>query len=134
MTTSLQKTLAQQWFSEAYNEGKVELARTLFSPEAVFNGKQEGPAGPTTRSQGFRNVFPDIHAEISQMIEEDNLLFIRWRAVGTQQATFNGIPATGKQISTVIFVVWRFENGQVVEDWTTYDRLAILEQLGRGLL
>ena len=127
---SSRKQLAARWFEEAYTRGQTELADHLFAPQARFNGQAEGPAGPKGRVRAYRLAFPDIRANIQTMLEDKDFVFIRWIAEGTHKGPFNGIPATGKVMKTMIFVQWKFEGEQVVEDWTVFDRLSALEQLG----
>jgi steroid delta-isomerase-like uncharacterized protein len=128
------KALVRQWFEQAYNFGRTELADQLFAPNAKFNGQTEGPDGPKRRVAAYRIAFPDITAQIETILEEGDQVFIRWIATGTHQGNFNGIPATGKRVQTMICVEWRFQKQLqeqvVLEDWTVFDRLATLEQLG----
>ncbi len=127
---SSRKLLAQRWFDEAYNHGQTSLADQLFAPEARFNGQKEGAEGPKRRVQSYRTAFPDICANIQTILEEGDQVFIRWIAEGTHQGQFNGIPATGQKVNIIVCVLWRFEGQQVIEDWTVFDRLSILEQMG----
>ncbi len=71
-----------------------------------------------------------MRAVIETILEDGDRIFIRWTAQGTHQGVFNGIPATGKTVKTMICVEWTFQHDQVIEDWTLIDRLGTLEQLG----
>ena len=51
-----------------------------------------------------------------------------WR--GTQQAEWNGIPATGKEVTLSSSTIYRIANGKIQECWWFYDVLSVLQQLG----
>jgi predicted ester cyclase len=41
-----------------------------------------------------------------------------------------GVPATGKDVKITGISIDRFENGKVVEAWSNWDSLGMLQQLG----
>jgi predicted ester cyclase len=41
-----------------------------------------------------------------------------------------GIAPTGKQVAVAGLTISRVENGRVVEEWTNWDTLGMLQQLG----
>jgi predicted ester cyclase len=41
-----------------------------------------------------------------------------------------GIPATGKQIAIAAVAIDRLAGGKIVEEWTVFDSLGMLQQLG----
>ena len=51
-------------------------------------------------------------------------------ARGTHLGSWLGIPATGKFISIQMFVVHRFADGVIAEDWVLVDSLGVFQQLG----
>ncbi len=41
-----------------------------------------------------------------------------------------GIPATGKQVTFSGITINRVAGGKVMEDWTNFDQMGIMQQLG----
>jgi hypothetical protein len=55
-----------------------------------------------------------------------------WRitVTGTHKGDFQGAPASGKFVKFDAHYSFRFENGKIVERWSTLDRLSVLIQIG----
>lgn len=75
-------------------------------------------------------TFPDYHEEIEWLVGEGDYVAWRSRGTGTQSGPLGPFPATNKRMDVVIIGMHRFENGRVVETWTSWDNLAVLTQLG----
>jgi predicted ester cyclase len=54
----------------------------------------------------------------------------RYSGKGTHSGTFLGVAPTGRSVSYSGIIIWRFVEGKVVEEWTSWDALSILQQLG----
>lgn len=54
----------------------------------------------------------------------------RWTARGTHKGALMGIPPTGKQVTVTGITINRIANGKFAEDWSNYDLLGMLQQLG----
>jgi steroid delta-isomerase-like uncharacterized protein len=84
--------------------------------------------------KGFYNAlwggFPDLTINIDELVGEGDRVVWRITASGTHNGTFQGVPATGKAVKFGAQYTFRFENGKIVERWSTLDRLALLMQLG----
>lgn len=123
------KELAHRWFEGAYNEGRVELADRTFASIFRLNGQVVGPDGPRRNVLGHRTAFPDVRAVVEGQVAEHDMVVTRWTATGTHLGRFLGLKPTGRTARVPTAVIWRIEDGWVVEDWTYFDRLAILDQL-----
>jgi len=75
-------------------------------------------------------TFPDYREEIEWLVGEGDYVAWRSRGTGTQSGPMGPFPATNKRMDVVIIGMHRFENGRVVETWTSWDNLAVLMQLG----
>jgi predicted ester cyclase len=75
-------------------------------------------------------TFPDYREDIEMLVGEG--AFVAWRSIGqgTQSGPMGPFPATGRRMTVVIIGMHRFENGKVVETWTSWDNVAALTQLG----
>lgn len=78
----------------------------------------------------YRSAFPDMHITIEDQIAEGDKVVSRWTARGTHQGELMGIPPTGKQATVTGINIERFANGKFVEEWSNFDALGLLQQLG----
>jgi predicted ester cyclase len=127
--TESNKSLAQDWLNEAYNNGRPEIAQTMFAADFRWNGQVVGPAGPMQNVRLYRAAFPDIRAVIDDQVAEGDKVVTRWSATGTHKGEFLGMAPTGRVATVSVMMIWRVAEGQVAEDWTIFDRLAVVEQL-----
>ena len=74
--------------------------------------------------------FPDLTIDIEELVAEGDKVVWRIKAAGTHDGPFLGVPATGKSVAFGAHYSFRFENGRIVERWSTLDRLGLLVQIG----
>lgn len=91
---------------------------------------QQGPGGVKDFVTGYLAAFPDGSITIEEQLADGDLVATRWTGRGTQQGELMGIPPTGKQVTISGITISRVENGKVVEEWSNWDTLGMLQQLG----
>jgi steroid delta-isomerase-like uncharacterized protein len=91
---------------------------------------QQGPEGIKEFITGYLAAFPDGRITIDDQFAAGDLVATRWMGRGTQTGELMGIPPTGKQVTIAGITISRVENGKVVEEWTNWDMLGMLQQLG----
>jgi steroid delta-isomerase-like uncharacterized protein len=74
--------------------------------------------------------FPDLKIAIDDLVGEGEKVAWRITASGTHDGPFQGVPAIGKRVTFGAHYTFRFEDGKIVERWSTLDRLALLIQIG----
>ena len=74
--------------------------------------------------------FPDLTINIDDLIGDGDKVVWRITASGTHNGPFQGVPATRKSVKFGAHYTFRFENGKIVERWSTIDRLTLLVQIG----
>ena len=133
MSTEQNIGTAKKIFEEMWNGRNFENLNEHFAssfkghdPQAAVNSPDELKA----MMQGYQSAFPDLKFTIDDVFGDGDKVLLRWTGVGTHQSEMNGIPPTGKQATVKGNSVMRFENGQVVEDWTVWDALGMFQQLG----
>ena len=89
-----------------------------------------GPAGAKTQIQQYIDGFSDGRITVDDQIAEGDKVASRWTARGTQTGEVAGIAPTGKGVTVSGLTISRLESGMVVEEWTTWDTLGMLVQLG----
>ncbi len=132
-TTAENEEVARRFFEELHTEGDLEVAEEIVAADAVFHtpdGDLEGPEGIAALVTLLRTAFPDATFPIEDMVAEDDKVVVRWSMQGTHDGEFQGIAATGTEVTWGGTAILRLEEGKIVEDWVVYDRLSLLQQLG----
>ena len=129
------KEIARRVLEELFSGGRLEIADELLAPEAIGHDPAlpeptRGPEGLKAAVTGYRTGFPDLTITIEAQIAEGDSVCTRWTAVGTNTGEFWGIAPTGKQATVTGTTVDRIAGGKIVESWTNWDALGLMQQLG----
>ena len=128
------KALAQRWFTEVMNEGKLEVIDEICSQDFVDHDPLPGTSPDFAGLKDFvtqvRSAFPDIETTAEDILVEGDRLAVRSTIRGTHKVDFMGIPASGKKVEVSNYDFVRFENDQAAEHWGTIDSAALMEQIG----
>jgi steroid delta-isomerase-like uncharacterized protein len=133
MTTN---AAAQRFFDEVWNEGRLEVVDELFAPEYVGHpsGPEQtvrGPEGVKAYVASLRAGVPDLTVTIEDQVADGAKVATRWTAHGTHSGELLGIQPTGLPATVTGITVQRIgDAGQIVEGWTNWDMLGMLQQLG----
>lgn len=122
-------------FVEFINTANEMLAEELVDANAIFHAPVSpdpfiGPHGYMEILGMMRSGFPDIQWTLEEMVAENDTVAARFIMCGTHQATFFGVPASGKKIRVQAVNFYRFSNGKIIEERGQPDLLALLQQIG----
>lgn len=129
-------TVVRQWVDEAWNHGKLEVAKQVFAPNCVEYGITDGLAEITgieaqkSKIRALRTAFPDLHLTIEDTISEGEKVMVRWIAGGTHKGEWMGLAPTGKYVTWGGVSVFRFVDGKIQELWRAEDIFGQWQQLG----
>ena len=129
------KAVARRLLEEVFNAGNLDLVDELVAPEFVNHDAAlpepiVGIEGTKASISGYREAFPDLHIKIEEQIAEGEYVSTRWSARGTHEGDLIGIAPTGKQATVTGITIDRVADGRLVESWTNWDTLGMLQQLG----
>ena len=126
------KALAKRAFDELLSKGKFELAEKLYAKDFVNHGihRNIGFDEDQAALKGWHQAFPDLAIVPEKLIAEGDLVTVYWIARGTNTGTGNGLPATGKKAEQAGITIWRIANGKIKEEWSAFDQLSLMQQLG----
>ena len=129
------KKASRRIIEEIFGGGNYDLADELLDARSVghdsaFPEPVSGPDGLKGAARGYRDAFPDLELQIEELIGEGEIVALRWTARGTHKGELFGIAPTGKQATVTGMTIDRYEGGKVVESWTNWDTLGLLQQLG----
>ena len=127
------KTISRRFFDEILSRGNFELVDELFTADYDAHtpiGVFEGLKGAKQFASGLREAFPDLDVEVKEQVAEGDKVATLWRARGTHQGNFGGIPATGKSMEINGITMFRVADGKVLESWGFTDMMSMMKQLG----
>jgi steroid delta-isomerase-like uncharacterized protein len=123
---------------EGFNEGKLELADQLISPQAINHDPAEparmrGLRGPEVLKRTvtmYRAAFPDVQITVDDVIAADDKVVLRWHSEGTHRGELEGLAPTGVRGSVTGISIDQWKDGKIVESWSEWDNLGLARQLG----
>jgi steroid delta-isomerase-like uncharacterized protein len=133
--TEANKIVSQRVVEEIFNQGRYEVIGELVADDYVgYDPAQpeltNGPDGARRQAEGYRAAFPDLRLTIEDQIAEADKVVTRWNGRGTHEGELFGLAATGKQTTVTGITIDRIADGRIVESWTNWDTLGLLQQLG----
>jgi SnoaL-like polyketide cyclase len=89
-----------------------------------------GPQGDKDNVNQFRSAFEGAQITVKEQIGEGDLVATRWEGRGRHTGEIMGIAPTGKDTVVSGLTLSRIANGKIVEEWTNWDTLGMLQQIG----
>ena len=77
----------------------------------------------------FMTTFPDTRWDMDIMISKGDYVVVRYSGSGTHTGEGMGTP-TGKKWEITANIIYRLAGGKLVEDWSEWDKLVLMQQLG----
>src|SRR5919202_674988 len=129
------EALVRRLIEEGFNEGNLDVADELISPEMVEHqnfgpNHAAGAEGVKAVISSLRRAFSDFHLAIDDLAVDGDTVWLRMTGTGTNDGSFMGHAPTGRAMRTDVFDALRVENDRIVEHWRVPDRLGTLLQLG----
>ena len=131
-TAEQRKAVARRVFDEIFNQGKFDAANEIYAKDFVNHGvsRDIGLKEDQDAARGWRSAFPDLHTKVDKMLVDGEFVTVLWSGGGTNTGEGNGLPATGKKLTGRGITIWRISGGKIREEWSEFDQLRILQQLG----
>jgi steroid delta-isomerase-like uncharacterized protein len=125
--------IARGVMEELFSKGKLDFVDQNFDPS--FKGHETllgryGRDDIKKHVQMYRSAFPDLNVTIDDIVAAGDKVLLRWTCKGSHKGTFVGKPATGKSITADGLTVMIFRSGKIVEEWTHWGALKVLQELG----
>jgi len=122
-------------FRDVLNQGNLDAIAEIYWPEYVLHapvgtGDTVGYAGLRQRVKEFRTGFPDIHFAVESIILEGDDAAVRWTLRGTHTGNFVGVAPSGHAVLVPGILMVRFAAARIIEGWSGFDALDLMQQLG----
>lgn len=120
---------------EAIWDGDLEIVDELVAADFLNHNPlvpdaPPGPAGFKQNVSALRTAFPDIEFATEDVVAEGDKVVFRAVGHGTHEGELMGVEPTGREIELTGIVIFRIDEGQVVERWAQFDTIGMLRQLG----
>jgi predicted ester cyclase len=78
----------------------------------------------------YRSAFEGAQITVKEQIAEGDLVATRWEGRGRHTREIMGIAPSGKDVVVSGLTLSRLANEKIVEEWTNWDTLGMLQQIG----
>ena len=134
MSIEQNKALVRRFFEEGLSTGNMAVLEAMLDANFTLHGAPPmlppGREGFKLLIGMFRSAFPDYKDTVEDLFAEGDKVVVRWTFRGTHTGEFQGVPPTQKQVTTTGISIFRVVGGKITDDWTTVDRLGLLQQIG----
>ena len=119
---------------ERMGQGRFDLEPQIYGPGFVAHGFGRDFTLDEDRASGqaLRAAFPDLQVGVDRIIAEGDLVAVHWSSTGTNSVALGQFPGNGRRVALDGMSFFRFADGRIVEEWSTYDTMAMMRQLGAG--
>ena len=126
------KAVARSFFEQVLDQGHLEKYAESHAPNFVAHGRTADGTleEDMAAAREERKAVPDLHIKVNEIMAERDLVLVYWTASGTNTHEGMGLPATGKSFSEPGMTLFRFKAGKMVEEWSVWNMLSVMQQLG----
>jgi predicted ester cyclase len=118
-----------QYVEEVWHLGNAPVFEDIFQTDYEHN-KHASRDAHQAFIAAYRGAFPDVHFTIEDHFVAGDRTVMRWTGRGTHSGELNGLVPTGKEVTITGILISRYADGKVVEQWSEFDELGLLKQLG----
>ena len=135
MSAENNKALVRRFYDEAWNKHNPAVVDEIYAADWVDTSPPI-PGIPQTRDGlkqfmgEYLRAYPDARITIEDQLVEGDRVVTRWTGRGTQTGELMDLAPTGKKVAVAGVQIDRLTGGKIVESWTLFDQLGMLQQLG----
>src|ERR687890_152088 len=121
------EALIRAYIDEVFNGHRVDGLEKYWDDDLTSHwlGMETIHGLPTWRvaMEGFFAAFPDAAYTLDDMFFAGDRGVWRGHWQATQQGEWQGIAASGRNVTWTVIIIGRFASGKLIEDWVELDRL-----------
>lgn len=119
-------------YDEILSKGRIAENEHIYHRDFIVRGitRDATRAEDRAAAEGWRKMAPDLKMTVLQVVVDCDSAAVHWEGTGTNTGEGNGFPATGRSMRVRGMTFSRLVNGQIVEEWTSFDQYSLLQQLG----
>lgn len=123
-TVTDNREVARTAIEQVCARGDMDLAPSCYAEDfADYFARSEyhGLEGVRKSTELYRALVDDLKFEVVDQVQEDDRVASRWNLTGSNR---------GRQVRLWGITLSRLRDGRIVEDWTGFDSLELVRQLG----
>jgi steroid delta-isomerase-like uncharacterized protein len=126
--------MVRRSYEQGLNRGDLNTVTEDFAPDYLHHFPLSPE--PLTLSafeemfNSFLSAFPGMTVTIADIFGVGDRVAARHIFRGTHQGELMGIPPTGKEVTFTGNDIYRFANGKIAEEWSMFDALGLMQQIG----
>lgn len=143
MSLEANKALVRRLYEELWGGGNVAVIDECVARDYVNHQRTVDPHVDAPMSavdicgaelfkrlvQAWRTGFPDVTTTVEDQIAEGDKVVTRWVSRGTHTGMWNRLPPSRHPIVVEGISIDRIADGRIVESWTNWDLVGLLEQI-----
>ncbi|MFD4023196.1 ester cyclase [Streptomyces sp. NPDC058576] len=135
MTTTVEQNMASvRTAYQLVESGELDEAAQMLTENFIANvpGSPDPLHGREIWSHGtkiMKDAFPDLKITVQDMFGVGDKVTVLVHFQATHQGAFQQFEATGRQVSYRSVEVYRFEGGQIAEEWVAPDLMSLMQQI-----
>jgi predicted ester cyclase len=117
------KAIARRVFDEIFNQAKFQVADEIYAPDFRNHGARRTVDLKIDQEyvHAEKKAFPDLQMSVQQMVAERDKVAVLWTFQGTHTGWgYEGLPPTGTKVKVRGITIWRFVDGRIVEEWSSF--------------
>ena len=114
------------------SQRKVDECFELFAAEYIEHTTDIDMSWEATKQAviEFLKAFTDSSVTFNLVVGENDMVAVRETLTGTHTGEFMGVPPTGKKIKICNNFIVKVAGGKIVEGWSTFDSMSLMQQIG----
>jgi steroid delta-isomerase-like uncharacterized protein len=125
--------LARRFFEEMCNQRRLDIAEEILTSDHQYHDpnvpSEPGPKGMAEVVKVYQEGV-EGHWAVQETIESGDRVAVRWVGEGTHTGEVMGVPPTGKKVRVEALTVMHLRDGKIAENYTVWDTLGFLRQIG----
>ena len=135
MSNANKEIVRRKKFEEMIGNGNSAVVDELVDEDVVSYDPSEpepvrGRDAYRAGVEMYLNAFSGLRTRIDDQVAEGDKVVTRWTITGRHEGDLSGIPPTGKDVEFTGIDIHRLKDGRIVEEWTHWDTLGLMRQLG----
>jgi predicted ester cyclase len=125
--------LVRRFFEEFCNGRQSEVADEIIAPDYVAHGPQAPPAVGPDGVRARVGLYQEAVAgqwDVQEIFSVGDRVVARWIGRGVHEGELMGVAPTGASITVDAISLFRVADGKIAEEWTVWDALGLLQQVG----
>ncbi len=127
------RNLVEVFYAEVWNRADEDRARDILAPDFRFRGslgaEKVGPEGFIAYMRDVHRGLGDYTCIIDDVVVEGARAAARMRFTGRHRALFQGVAATGRQVTWAGAAFFEFRDGRIADLWVLGDLIELKRQL-----